>query len=130
MIGRYFAMDRDKRWERNKLAWDAIVLGARARQSTDAERGGASRLSARIRAAMSSFSRSSSRTRNEQRVRDGDVVLWFNFRSDRARQLSDAFLLPDFAGFDREVRPKVHYVTLTEYDKTYACPVRLRPAIA
>ena len=60
---------------------------------------------------------------NEQRVRDGDVVLFFNFRADRGRQLSLAFLRPDFAGFDREVTPKVHYLTLTEYDATYGCPI-------
>src|SRR5208282_1837129 len=61
--------------------------------------------------------------RNEQRVRDGDVILWFNFRADRARQLSLAFLRKDFTGFDREVTPAVHYVTLTEYDETYGVPV-------
>ena len=53
---------------------------------------------------------------NEQRVRDGDTVFFFNFRADRARQLSQAFLLKDFDGFDREVWPQVHYVTLTQYD--------------
>jgi 2,3-bisphosphoglycerate-independent phosphoglycerate mutase len=56
---------------------------------------------------------------NEQRIRDGDVILWFNFRADRARQLSEAFLKPDFSGFDREVTPKTGYFTLTEYDATY-----------
>jgi 2,3-bisphosphoglycerate-independent phosphoglycerate mutase len=60
---------------------------------------------------------------NEQRVRDGDVVLFFNFRADRGRQLSLAFLRADFAGFDREVTPKIHYLTLTEYDATYGCPI-------
>jgi 2,3-bisphosphoglycerate-independent phosphoglycerate mutase len=56
---------------------------------------------------------------NEQRIRDGDVILWFNFRADRARQLSEAFLKADFNGFDREVTPKTGYYTLTEYDATY-----------
>ena len=59
---------------------------------------------------------------NEQRVRDGDAVLFFNFRADRARQLSQAFLLKDFDGFDRQVRPHVHFVTLTQYDVTYPSP--------
>ena len=53
---------------------------------------------------------------NEQRVRDGDTVLFFNFRADRARQFSQAFLFKDFDGFDREVWPQVHFVTLTQYD--------------
>jgi 2,3-bisphosphoglycerate-independent phosphoglycerate mutase len=60
-------------------------------------------------------------------VRDGDVILFFNFRSDRARELSEAFLQPDFSGFDRTFVPKVHYVTLTEYDKTFGCPVVFGP---
>src|ERR1051326_6026218 len=64
---------------------------------------------------------------NEQRVRDGDTVLFFNFRADRARQLSRAFLLKDFDGFDREVWPRVHYITLTQYDVTYPSPFIFAP---
>ena len=59
---------------------------------------------------------------NEQRIRDGDTVMFFNFRADRARQLSQAFLFENFDCFDREAWPRVHYVTLTEYDATYHCP--------
>lgn len=126
VIGRYFAMDRDKRWERNKLAWDAIVLG-RGPVSHDTP-------SAAVSAAYTHEPRGDEFLQpiifshaNEQRVRDGDVVLWFNFRADRARQLSMAFLQKDFAGFDREVVPAVHYVTLTEYDETYGVPVVFGP---
>ena len=64
---------------------------------------------------------------NEQRVRDGDVVLFFNFRADRARQLSQAFLLKNFDGFDREVWPQVEFVTLTQYDVTYSSPFIFAP---
>ena len=64
---------------------------------------------------------------NQQRIRDGDVVFFFNFRADRARQLSRAFLFPDFDGFDRQVQPRVHFVTMTVYDKTYNCPVAFQP---
>ena len=63
---------------------------------------------------------------NEQRVRDGDVFLWFNYRSDRTRQLTYAFLHADFDGFDREVTPHVNYVTLTRYGD-YSCPVIFEP---
>jgi len=59
---------------------------------------------------------------NEQRVRDDDSVLFFNFRADRARQLSQAFLLKDFDGFDREVWPQVHFVSLTQYDARFSSP--------
>ena len=104
VIGRYYAMDRDKRWERNKLAWDAIVLGrGEVPGTTPAEA-----VKARYAAGETDeflkpmvFSHV-----NEQRVRDGDVVLFFNFRADRARQFSLAFLRPDFNGFDREVTPE------------------------
>ena len=106
VIGRYFAMDRDQRWERNKLAWDAIVLG---RGAVSQETPGAA-----VRAAYSVESRGDEFLQpivfshaNEQRVRDGDVVLWFNFRADRARQLSIAFLRKEFVNFDREVTPAV-----------------------
>jgi 2,3-bisphosphoglycerate-independent phosphoglycerate mutase len=126
VIGRYFAMDRDQRWERNKLAWDAIVLG-RGPVSDDTP-------SAAVSAAYMQEPRGDEFLQpiifshaDEQRVRDGDVVLWFNFRADRARQLSRAFLERDFAGFEREVVPAVHYVTLTEYDETYGCPVVFGP---
>ncbi len=118
VIGRYYAMDRDTRWERNKLAWDAIVLG-RGEVRTDLP-------SAAVQAAYPTDPRGDEfmqpmifSNANEQRIRDGDVILWFNFRADRARQLSEAFLKPDFSGFDREVTPKVEYYTLTEYDATY-----------
>jgi 2,3-bisphosphoglycerate-independent phosphoglycerate mutase len=118
VIGRYFAMDRDKRWDRNKLAWDAIVLG-RGKQETVSP-------SEAAQAAYATEPRGDEFLpamvfghANAQRVRDGDVILWFNFRADRARQLSEAFLEKGFSGFDREVTPKVGYYTLTEYDATY-----------
>ncbi len=119
VIGRYFAMDRDKRWERNKLAWDAIVLGRGAVTE------GAP--SAAIRAAYATEPRGDEFLQpmifseaGEQRVRDGDVVLWFNFRADRARQLTEALMDPGFDSFEREVTPKVACYTLTEYKESYA----------
>ena len=125
VVGRYYAMDRDKRWERNKLAWDAIVLGRGEFTATAP----AAALKQRYAKGETDefllpliFSHA-----NEQRVRDGDVILFFNFRADRARQLSQAFLDPTFESFDREVRPRVHFVTLTEYDKTYGCPAIFPP---
>ncbi len=120
VIGRYFAMDRDKRWERNKLAWDAIVLGRGTLERTTP--------SVAIREAYAAEPRGDEflppmifSHANEQRVRDGDVVLWFNFRADRARQLTEAFMDPAFANFATEGRPKLAgFYTLTEYKETYA----------
>src|SRR5262249_40159208 len=115
VVGRYYAMDRDQRWDRNKLAWDAIVLGRGPKADGTTETA--------IRRWYESgetdeflkpliFSHP-----GEQRIRDGDVVFFFNFRADRGRQLSRAFLFPDFSGFDREATPQVYYVTMTVYDK-------------
>jgi 2,3-bisphosphoglycerate-independent phosphoglycerate mutase len=125
VVGRYFAMDRDKRWDRSKLAWDAIVLGRG--EVVDKTPGDA--LRERYQADETDeflkpliFSHA-----NEQRIRDGDVVFFFNFRADRARQLSEAFLFDGFDAFIREVHPKVHFVTMTVYKNTYHCPVAFQP---
>jgi 2,3-bisphosphoglycerate-independent phosphoglycerate mutase len=120
VVGRYFAMDRDRRWGRTKLAWDAIVLG-RGEVCADPPAAAVSRhyAAGQTDEFMPALIFAEP---NEQRICDGDTVIFFNFRADRARQLSQAFLLQNFDGFDREVWPRVHYVTLTEYDVTYQCP--------
>jgi 2,3-bisphosphoglycerate-independent phosphoglycerate mutase len=125
VVGRYFAMDRDRRWDRTKKAWDAIVLG-RGEVCKDSP---AEALDRQYRAGKTDefmppliFD-----LPNEQRVLDGDAVLFFNFRADRARQLSQAFLLKDFNGFDREVWPRVNFVSLTQYDVTYPSPFIFAP---
>ena len=121
VIGRYYAMDRDRRWDRSKLAWDAIVHG----------RGEGVEV---LPSEAVTIKYASDKTdeflppmifdeHEKQRIHDGDVVLWFNFRADRARQISEAFLFNDFDGFDREVLPDVHYYTLTEYDEKYDCEI-------
>ena len=125
VVGRYFAMDRDQRWDRTKKAWDAIVLGRGefCKSSPSAAVGRQYSLGKTdefMPPLIFSYA-------NEQRVRDGDSVFFFNFRADRARQLSQAFLLKDFDGFDREVCPQVHFVTLTQYDVTYPSPFIFAP---
>ena len=125
VIGRYYAMDRDKRWERTKLAWDAVVFGEGkfCDQSLSAaltQEYAQGKTDEFLRPLIFDAP-------NEQRIRDGDVVFFFNFRTDRARQLSQAFIFPDFSGFDRRVQPSVHYVTMTEYDETYGVPFAFGP---
>jgi 2,3-bisphosphoglycerate-independent phosphoglycerate mutase len=125
VVGRYFAMDRDRRWDRTKKAWDAIVLGrgelCKASPAAAVERqyslGKTDEFLPPLIFALP----------DEQRVRDGDAVLFFNFRADRARQLSQAFLLKDFDGFDRDVWPQVHFVSLTQYDVRYSSPFIFAP---
>jgi len=119
VIGRYFAMDRDKRWDRVKLAWDAIVLGKGEPRDVLASEAVADYY--RLNKTDEFMPPMIFTEADTQRVRDGDVVLFFNFRADRARELSDAFLKDDFNGFERVVTPKTHYYTLTEYDATYTC---------
>jgi len=120
VIGRYFAMDRDRRWDRTKKAWDAVVLGrgefCKRSPSAAVERQYALGKTDEFMPPLI-FCQP-----NEQRVRDGDSVLFFNFRADRARQLSQAFLFKDFDGFDREVWPRVKFVSLTQYDVRYPSP--------
>jgi len=125
VVGRYFAMDRDRRWDRTKKAWDAIVLG----RGEICESSPSQALDRQYKAGKTDefmppliFSHA-----NEQRVRDGDTVLFFNFRADRARQLSQAFLFKEFDCFDRESRPQVHFVTMTQYDVRFPSPFIFPP---
>src|SRR5205809_3428396 len=125
VVGRYFAMDRDRRWDRTKKAWDAIVHG----QGEQVKESPAEAVAAKYKEGKTDefmppliFSHA-----GEQRVRDDDVVLFFNFRADRARQLSQAFLFQKFDGFDRGNWPRVHFVTLTQYDVTYPAPYIFAP---
>src|ERR1700737_4448951 len=125
VVGRYFAMDRDRRWDRTKKAWDAVVLG-RGEICKDSPSGALDR---QYRAGKTDefmppliFAQA-----NQQRVRDRDVVLFFNFRADRARQLSQAFLFKDFDCFDREVWPQVKFTSLTEYDVRFPSPFIFPP---
>ena len=115
--GRYYAMDRDHRWEREKLAYDAIVHATPhvAETSADVMRASyAADVTDEFVVPVALY---------ERGVRDGDAVVFFNFRPDRARQLTRAFVDADFDGFDRGVAPKVHFVCLTEYDPDIAAPV-------
>jgi 2,3-bisphosphoglycerate-independent phosphoglycerate mutase len=125
IVGRYFAMDRDRRWDRTKKAWDAIVLGQGERvQSPAADALRAEYAKGVTDEFMPPLILSHA---GEQRVRDGDSVLFVNFRADRARQLSQAFLLENFDGFDRGIWPHVHFVSLTQYDVTYPAPYVFAP---
>ncbi len=125
VVGRYFAMDRDRRWDRTKKAWDAIVVG-RGEICGDSP---ATALDRQYQLGKTDefMPPLIFLLPNEQRVRDGDVVFFFNFRADRARQLSQAFIFENFDAFDREVWPRVHFASLTEYDATYPTPFVFAP---
>jgi 2,3-bisphosphoglycerate-independent phosphoglycerate mutase len=126
IIGRYWAMDRDKRWERTKKAYDLY---------TRAE--GMHAASAR-HAIQKSYDDGVTDEFVEPHVlvpdgmdpvtiRDGDSVIFFNFRADRARQITRAFTDDDFAGFERNPRPRVHYTCMSRYDESLTLPVVFPP---
>jgi len=123
--GRYYAMDRDTRWDRIKLAYDALVYGqgffaADAPAAVDA---------AYKRGENDEFVRPTVVAPElDARVADGDVCLFFNFRPDRARELTRAFAEPGFAAFDRgPLPPAVDFVTMTRYKKEFGLPVAFAP---
>ena len=125
VVGRYYAMDRDKRWERTQLSWDAIIDGKGEQKEILASEAVAEQYE--LEKTDEFLMPMIFEAANERRINDGDVVVFFNFRADRARQLCEAFLKKDFDGFDTGGTPDVHFVTLTEYDETYPCPVAFPP---
>jgi 2,3-bisphosphoglycerate-independent phosphoglycerate mutase len=120
MSGRYYAMDRDKRWERTRAAWRMLTAGEgiAAADPLDALR--------------ASYARGESDefvkphvigSPQKNRVADGDSVFFFNFRPDRARQLTRAFTEENFDGFERGPRPRLSgFACMARYDDSFALP--------
>jgi 2,3-bisphosphoglycerate-independent phosphoglycerate mutase len=128
LIGRYYAMDRDHRWERIQAAYDLITL-ARAQHTAGSAREGLER--AYARGESDEFVAATAVVPEGEapvRVEDGDVVLFMNFRSDRARQITRAFIEEDFSGFERQAVPHLGaFVSLTEYSEDFDIPVAFPP---
>ncbi len=124
VTGRYYAMDRDRRWDRTKLAYDAIVHGQA--DCPSAESGEAAVLAAYQRDETDEFIRPTL-VGEEGRIRDGDAVLFFNFRPDRARELTRALAEPGFDEFDRGDAPRIEFATLTQYQEDWDYPVVFQP---
>jgi 2,3-bisphosphoglycerate-independent phosphoglycerate mutase len=119
VAGRYYAMDRDRRWERTKLAWDVLVHGEGLRADTPLEAVD----EAYARGESDEFIRPTV-VNGAPRIGDGDAVVHMNFRADRARQLTQALALEVFGGFDRGETPRALLVTtLTEYQAPGELPV-------
>jgi 2,3-bisphosphoglycerate-independent phosphoglycerate mutase len=123
VIGRYYAMDRDRRWERTKRAYDAIVLGRAEHRAASADEAIAA---AYARGETDEFVVPTLVVPpggSPATVEDGDAVVFFNFRADRARQLTYAILgSPAWEGFERERVPAVHYASLMPYDQNLDAP--------
>ena len=128
IIGRYYAMDRDHRWPRIQAAYDLISLG---KAEFRAETAMQALEMAYERDESDEFIKATAIVpRGEQpvHIEDGDVVIFMNFRSDRARQITRAFIEPNFTGFRREATPKLGgFVTLTDYSEDFPVPVAFPP---
>ncbi|MDA3835756.1 MAG: 2,3-bisphosphoglycerate-independent phosphoglycerate mutase [Spirochaetales bacterium] len=126
--GRFYGMDRDNRWQRVESAWNGLVHG-RGFMSSDAPATAVQ--AAYERGETDEFIKPIVLTRNGKPlglVQDNDVVFFFNFRADRARELTRAFTEKDFAGFDVHNRPQLAMaVTMTRYDETFGLPVAFPP---
>ncbi len=125
VMGRYYAMDRDNRWERVERAWRALVLGEGRTASAGleaVERSYAEGVTDEFVEPVVVLGEGGAAAT----VGDGDAVVFFNFRPDRAREITRAFVDPVFAGFEREVAPKTHFVCLTEYDPTIPAAVAFK----
>ena len=117
--GRYFAMDRDNRWDRTRKAWAAMVAGESPYLAASG-----------VEAVQLAYARGEGDEFITPTVVDprgclseGDSVIFFNFRPDRARQIARAIAFPDFLEFERSRVPAVRFTCLTEYDATFGLPI-------
>lgn len=123
LCGRYYAMDRDRRWERTELFWRALVLGEGERAGSPCE------------ALLRSYERGQTDefvlpfVLKRRRVKDGDAVIFFNFRPDRMRQICASLTGANDGGFERRAHPvRLNTVCMSEYDPTFRLPVAFPPA--
>lgn len=123
VAGRYYPMDRDKRWDRTALAYDAIRNGKGLTAATPE----AAVQESYDRGENDEFIKPTIISGVDGTVKDKDGVFFFNFRADRARELTSAFIDQAFDGFDRGAMPDVHYLTLTMYDSKFTCPYAFGP---
>ncbi|MDQ6803522.1 MAG: 2,3-bisphosphoglycerate-independent phosphoglycerate mutase, partial [Actinomycetota bacterium] len=124
VVGRYFAMDRDKRWDRTQRAYDLIMHG---RGEHHAETGPAAVAVAYDRGETDEFVEPTT-VGNEATIRPGDSIFAFNFRPDRIREITQALADPAFTAVDRGGAPPVErYTTMTEYEEGWPYPIAFPP---
>lgn len=124
LAGRYYAMDRDTRFDRTKVAWDALVHGVGQRVE-GAVRG---MRDAYVAGETDEFVKPRIISDVDGRIRDGDGLFFFNFRADRMRQLVRAFFSDEFDEFDRGKRPELAgMASMTQYESSFPLPVAFPP---
>lgn len=125
LIGRYFAMDRDERWDRVEQAYRLLTEGVAARHTVTAQDGLAQ---AYAHDETDEFVKATT-IGTPALIQDGDSVVFMNFRADRAREITRAFVEDDFSGFNRINRPQLaRFVMLTRYAKTIPAAVAYMPS--
>ena len=128
MIGRYYAMDRDHRWPRIQAAYDLITIGKADFEAQDAISGLEMAYARNEGDEFVKATRIVPQGAQPVRMEDGDVVVFMNFRSDRARQITRPFIEDDFKGFERASVPRLgRFVSLTEYNSEFDVPVAFPP---
>jgi 2,3-bisphosphoglycerate-independent phosphoglycerate mutase len=123
VMGRFYGMDRDKRWERVQIAYDCITQGKAVRAESAAEAMAQSYEKDVTDEFVEPVCIVNSDGKPKALIENGDSIIFFNFRGDRPREITRAFVDDDFQGFERAVRPDVHYLCMTEYDGTIESPV-------
>jgi 2,3-bisphosphoglycerate-independent phosphoglycerate mutase len=128
VVGRYYAMDRDKRWDRTRRAYDAVVRGVGDSSSQSPRDAIQASYAAGV---TDEFIKPVVIVDAAQQptgpIRDGDSVVCFNFRADRMRQIVRALGTKEFDGFERNPAPHVDLTTMTVYDRTFTFPVAFQP---
>jgi 2,3-bisphosphoglycerate-independent phosphoglycerate mutase len=129
IMGRYYAMDRDNRWNREHKAYDAMVNGAGYVYGTVEE----ALAAAYKRGETDEFVKPSiilsSHRHVKHHVNEGDSIIFYNFREDRAREITRAFVDGRFRKFRREKKIRLNFVCLTQYDKKIKAPVAFPPSV-
>ena len=121
--GRYYAMDRDNRWDRVEKAYNALVLGEGNVAKNSAEAIEKSYLDG-----VTDEFVIPTITLENSRISDGDSVIFFNFRPDRAREITRAMNFKEFDGFERKkVLNDLYYVCMTQYDEKFGLPIAFKP---
>ncbi len=124
--GRYYSMDRDKRWDRVESAYNAMTAGL----GITSESASLAVKNAYARGETDEFVKPAVILKNKKPVSlisDNDCVIFFNFRSDRAREITRPFIDDNFMYFKRRLFPRTHFVCLTQYDETFNIPVAFPP---
>ncbi len=126
LMGRFYAMDRDSRWERVQKAYECLTVGKGARAASVQEAISASYENDVTDEFVEPVCITDEEDSPIATIDDGDGVVFFNFRGDRPRELTRAFVEPDFKEFPRTVQPDVYFVCMTEYDSSIPVPVAFR----